>query len=386
MKQISLIKEGLFFCANPGFKSAVICGKAVNKRSQTCENVHLNEILKFEFHEKKVVISATQKFGMTEPATIPATGEWLFIVNPNAGVKKGSKDWPQICKIIKEEGLHGNCILTERRGHAIEITQEQIRAGYRKIAVVGGDGTLNEVLNGIMLQQTVAPAEISLGMIPVGTGNDWCRTFGVPMDYRKAVHVLKEGHTVLQDAGLVNYVKDGHPVTRYFMNVAGMGYDALVAKKTNLLKEKGRGGPFAYFYFIFASLFQFHFPDAVLEIDGKTVYDGKIFSMNVGICKYNGGGMKQVPAAIPDDGILDVVLIKKAPKYMVIRHASKLYDGTHIELPFISTYSGKSIKMTSPVNIYLETDGESMGHTPFRYEVLPRAITVVVPKDFTGFV
>jgi len=164
------------------------------------------------------------------------------------------------------------------------------------------------------------------------------------------------------------------------MNVAGMGYDALVAKKTNLLKEKGIGGPLIYLYFVFASLFQYKFIEAVIEVDGVMAFKGEIFSMNVGICKFNGGGMKQVPFALPDDGLLDVTLIKKTSKWMVVRYARKLFDGTLVDLPFIATFKGENIRIRSTGKVFLETDGESLGHTPFTFEIIPRIIRIVTGK------
>ncbi|MEI7498978.1 MAG: diacylglycerol kinase family protein [Bacteroidota bacterium] len=310
----------------------------------------------------------------------PTTDKWLMIVNPNAGVKKGTKDWPGIQNLLRKEQVDFESQTTTSRGHAIEITKEFISYGYRNICVVGGDGTLNEVLNGIMNQQTVPTADITLGMIPVGTGNDWCRMFNVPFDYLKAIHVLKRKKTFLQDSGKVTYYHKEDKVVRYFMNVAGMGYDALVNKKTNLLKEKGKGGPLIYLYFVFASLFQFKFIDAVIEVDGKMVFKGEIFSMNVGICKYNGGGMMQVPFAIPDDGLLDLTLIKKTGKWMVVRYAHKLFDGTLVDLPIVATFKGENIRIRSTGKLFLETDGESLGHTPFTFEILPRCIKIVTGK------
>jgi diacylglycerol kinase family enzyme len=162
------------------------------------------------------------------------------------------------------------------------------------------------------------------------------------------------------------------------MNIAGMGYDALVAKKTNLFKEKGNGSPLVYLYFVFAGLMQYKFIQATIEIDDKIVFDNDIFSMNAGICKYNGGGMMQVPFAVPDDGLIDFTLIKKAPKWKVIRYASWLYDGTLVKLPFVSTFQGKKISVRSTGNVYLEADGESLGHTPIDFQVLPRSLKVVV--------
>lgn len=304
--------------------------------------------------------------------------KWLIIVNPNAGVKKGVRDWPLISGLLNTAGISHLCVLTEHRNHANQLVGEFIEEGYRKIAVVGGDGTMNEVVNGVFRQQHVSPSEITLGMIPVGTGNDWCRTFSIPFDYKEAVNILVREKTFLQDAGKISYYKGSEQIERYFINIAGMGYDALVAKKTNLSKEKGRGGPLTYIFFVFSSLFQYKFIEAVIEVDDEQVFKGEMFSMNVGICKYNGGGMMQVPSAVPDDGLFDVTLIKKAPKWMVIRHASKLYDGTLVNLPFISTYRGKSIRIRSVGKIYLEADGESLGHSPFVYEMFQQSLKVVV--------
>ncbi|MBN1199142.1 MAG: diacylglycerol kinase family lipid kinase [Bacteroidales bacterium] len=317
---------------------------------------------------------------MDESLPIPPS-RWMVIVNPNAGVKKGAKEWPKILEMIRHEGIDHQHQYTKHKNHAIHLTREAIEKGYRSIAVVGGDGTLNEALNGVFLQQSCPVSEITLGMIPVGTGNDWCRMFNIPFDFNRAVQLLKERKTFIQDIGKVTYYHKQEREERYFMNVAGMAYDALVAKKTNLLKEKGHGGPLTYLWFIFASLFQYNFLDAVIEVDSETVFKGEVFSMNVGICKYNGGGMMQLPFAIADDGLLDVTLIKKAPKWMVIRHTRKLYDGTLIDLPFIKTFQGKTIRIRSTQKIFLETDGESLGHTPFTYEILPGAVRVVVGKE-----
>ena len=313
---------------------------------------------------------------MTNIPLIPPD-KWLIIVNPNAGVKKGGKDWPLISRLLNSAGLSHLCVLTEHRDHANQLAYEFIEEGYRNIVVVGGDGTLNEVVNGIFLQKHVSPSAITLGMIPVGTGNDWCRTFGIPFDYKDAIGILKNVKTFLQDVGQISYFKNQDPIQRHFINIAGMGYDALVAKKTNISKEKGRGGPLTYLFFVFSSLFQYKFIEAVIEIDNQMVFKGEMFSMNVGICKYKGGGMMQVPAAIPDDGLFDVTLIKKAPKWMVIRHASKLYDGTLVKLPIVETYRGKSIRIRSVGKIYLEADGESLGHSPFVYEILKQSLKVV---------
>lgn len=314
---------------------------------------------------------------MNDPAII-SSDTWLVIVNPNAGIRKGQHDWPAIEGQLKTEGFIFEAVLTEHRDHAKHLAAGFIERGGRKIIVVGGDGTMNEVVNGIYLQKAVSPVEISLGMIPVGTGNDWCRTFSIPFDYIKAIQILKKEKTFLQDVGKISYFKMEKQFTRYFINIAGMGYDALVAKKTNLMKEKGRGGPLTYLFFVFAGLFQYKFIEAVIDVDGQQVFKGEIFSMNVGICKYNGGGMMQVPYAIPDDGLLDVMVIIKLSKFAVIRYTNRLFKGTHVDLPIVKTYRGKTIRIRSTGRLYLEADGESLGHSPFIYEILARGLKVVV--------
>lgn len=318
------------------------------------------------------------------PETISQTMEltphnqWLIIVNPNAGARKGAKDWPVISKILNEMEIPHVGVLTEHRDHANRLVEEFIPEGFRKIAVVGGDGTMNEVLNGIFNQKLIDPSEITLAIIPVGTGNDWCRMFNIPFNYVKAISLLKQEKCFIQDVGTIEYYKGNQAFHRYFMNIAGMGYDALVAKKTNMTKEKGIGNPILYLYFVFAGLIQFKFLSATIEVDDQVVYQGAIFSMNAGICKYNGGGMMQVPHAIPDDGELDFTLIQKAPKWKVIRYASWLYDGTLVKLPFVKSFRGKKIVIRSTDNIYLEADGESLGHTPMVLEVLHKKLKVVV--------
>ena len=143
---------------------------------------------------------------MVDQKTISSTG-WLMIVNPNAGVKKGTKDWPKILRLLRDEEVDFDFELTTCRGHAIQIASDAIVNGCRNICVVGGDGTLNEVLNGIMSQQEAATTDITLGMIPVGTGNDWCRMFNIPFDYLKAIHLLKQKKTFLQDGLMLHYLK-----------------------------------------------------------------------------------------------------------------------------------------------------------------------------------
>jgi YegS/Rv2252/BmrU family lipid kinase len=311
------------------------------------------------------------------PKSNSAGQTWLVVVNPNAGRRKGLRDWGKISDHLNRYELRYEAVFTERPGHATEIVTERVdREGFRRIVVVGGDGTMNEVVNGVFRQKRYKTTDITLGMITVGTGNDWGRMFGIPADYEEAIRILTRSQTFIQDAGKVRYCNADEPGDRYFVNIAGMGFDAEVTRKTNRLKEKGRGGILLYFMNIFTSLLNFRHVEALINVDGLDV-ENKIFSMNVGICRYSGGGMIQAPNAVPDDGLFDLTVIRKLSKPDVILSLKRLYNGTIHMHPKVDSYTGKSIRVESRDTIRLETDGETLGHTPIEFSIIPKSVRVL---------
>jgi YegS/Rv2252/BmrU family lipid kinase len=310
--------------------------------------------------------------------------KWLVIVNPNAGKRKGEKDWPVISRLLEDAGFEFTVEFTAHRDHAVSLTEEYIQKGTRSIIVVGGDGTLNEVVNGVFGQKTCATTDVTIGMIMVGTGNDWGKMYRLKEKYSKAVKILKKKRLFLQDTGLVTYYSGEEQKKRYFINIAGMGYDALVVKMTNREKDRGRGGPLSYLLNLLKGLFKYHHNMLEISIDGQSVYSGRVFSMSAGICKYNGGGMMQLPFAIPDDGLFDVTIFKNVTKLTVIRHLKKLYPGTFTDLPFVQIHRGKTIciRSTEKSPAYLETDGESLGHTPFDFQIIPQSLKIITGKKW----
>jgi YegS/Rv2252/BmrU family lipid kinase len=309
---------------------------------------------------------------------------WIAIVNPNSGAGKGERDWPHINMLLHEAGFIFKPHFTEGRKHAIKLTEKLINQGNTKIIVIGGDGTLNEVVNGIMAATGGSPEGITTAMIPVGTGNDWGRMYSISSKYNKAVATLADGRIFTQDVGRSRYFNGDEPLNRYFINMAGTGYDALVTKKTNDMKEKGKSGLLSYLFQLLKGLFKYRQAAMKVEVDGNIVFNGIVFSMNVGICRYNGGGMMQLPKAIPDDGLLDITIIKKASKAYILRNLHKVYDGSFIELPIVETFRGKIIKITGAQKggLALEIDGETLGNSPFVFDLLPRKIRMVINKKW----
>ena len=303
--------------------------------------------------------------------------DWLVVVNPNAGIGKVGKDWGRISRLLDKHAFAYQAVFTEGPGHAIDLVAESVGDGTRKIIAVGGDGTMNEVANGIFKQKEAATTDITVGMISVGTGNDWVRTYEIPMEYEKAIQVLSKEYTILQDAGIVSYYNSSYKNQRYFVNMAGLGFDGLVAQKTNADKQRGKGNPLLYIKHLLKSLFSYKSSNTILIVDGKEV-KGLYFSMGIGIGKYNGGGMKQAPDAIPDDGLFDLTLIKDLSKWSIVTNVRRLYDGTIKKYHKVETLLGKKIEVACKTPILLEADGESLGHSPFSFDIIPQSIRVVV--------
>ncbi len=303
--------------------------------------------------------------------------EWLVIVNPNAGIGKGLKDWDSISKLLEDSELEYEPVFTEKKLHAISLVQQKIAEGFRKIIVIGGDGTMNEVVNGIFQQEHVISTDITLGMISVGTGNDWVKTFDIPTDYKEAIQIIKKEKTLLQDAGIVKYYSNAIKNIRYFINMAGLGFDAMVVKKTNLEKENGNKSPLLYLKNLFTTLFSYKSSNTKICVDGNEI-NHRIFSIGIGIGQYNGGGMQQAPNAIPDDGLFDLTLIKHMSPLRVMASVRRLYNGSIGKHSRVETFLAKNISVDSRKPILLEADGESLGHSPFEFEIVPKSVKVIV--------
>jgi YegS/Rv2252/BmrU family lipid kinase len=301
---------------------------------------------------------------------------WLIVVNPNAGKKKGQKDWNQIEKLLSEYGIEYRVVFTGKQRDAIKIVEHGIQDGFRRIAAVGGDGTMNEVVNGVFRQSAVPTDQITIGIITVGTGNDWGRMFGIPRDYEGAIRLIKENKTCLSDTGIVEYQTDKGRGKRFFINIAGLGFDAVVVRRTNAQKEKGRNGKAIYFYNLLKSLLFYRHTHTDIVIDGKLITN-QTFTISLGIGKFSGGGMRQTPNALHDDGLFDITIIKRMRKGEIIRSLRKLYDGTILDHPKIEGHTGRNILINSQPQIHLEADGESLGYSPIEFNIIPRAVKVI---------
>lgn len=304
------------------------------------------------------------------------TLEWMVIVNPNAGSGKGKRDWGTISALLTKSGISFNSAFTNCPKHAIQLTKDSILQGFRNFIVVGGDGTMNEVVNGIFGQTTCPSLEIVLAMIAVGTGNDWGKMFGIPHSYEESIRIIKNRKVRPQDVGIVEYINGNQKEQRYFLNIAGMGFDALVVQRTNRQKETGKSGKAIYLINLLRSLLIYKTTHIELEIDRQKI-SRDIFTISVGIGRYSGGGMLQTPHAIPDDGLFDITIIKKIGKGDIIMSLKKLYDGSILKHRKIEGYKASEIRIESNPLLYVEADGETLGNSPGSFRILPKSIGIV---------
>lgn len=311
-----------------------------------------------------------------------ARNEWYVIINPVAGSGAGLDDWPTISKLLRDNNIYHDYVFTEYKHHATELAVEAVNLGYRKIIVVGGDGTIHEIVNGLFIQQQAATQDVLLAVIAVGTGNDWIRMFGIPRKFSEAIKAIAAGHSFLQDVGTISYHEAGYKQTRYMANVAGVGFDAFVNRKYNHLRERGVKRKSLYVLSAFKAVLAYSSTGVKVWLDGKMIENDLVYSATVGIGKYNGGGMIQMPEAVADDGLLDLTVIRNVSKLGVIRRFKSLYNGKIYNNKMITHERGRSIRIESSPEIAVEVDGEALGYSPFEFGVINRAVRVIVAERF----
>ncbi|WP_290526701.1 diacylglycerol kinase family protein [Alistipes sp.] len=308
--------------------------------------------------------------------------KWFVIVNPVAGSGRGLDHFPQISKLLRDEHILCEPVFTEHKFHATELTVWAVKQGYRHIIAVGGDGTLHEVVNGLFIQQEADPREVLLGVVAVGTGNDWMRMFGVPRRYQDAVRAIKEQYSFLQDVGVISYEESHYRQSRYMANVAGAGFDAAVNRRFTHLQKKGRRGGWLYAWSMVQTFFGYKSTGVKVWIDDRLVYNNLLFSVAIGICKYNGGGMQQLPDAVADDGMFDVSLIRPIHFWHVLFRFRYLFNGGIYRIRHVLQERGSRIRIESSPEVSVEVDGELLGESPLEFSILHRAIRIVVSKEF----
>ncbi len=309
--------------------------------------------------------------------------KWLAIVNPASGGGKVKKKWN---KHIKKEfdamGIQYTEYFTTAPQDAIQKIELSID-DYDGFVAVGGDGTCNEVLNGILLAtvEKNRPNNKLFAMIPAGTGNDLCSAMGIPAkDWKEALKLFENGQIKKIDTGKAQGVNfKGEQTTRFFNGVLSTGFDAEVAQKTNT-SSKFLPGTFNYVKSLLTSLLGMKTRGYTYKVNGQEVTENGIL-LAVGLGAYYGGGMKICPNAKVDDGVFDIVFLRKVTRRTLLRVFPKVYDGKHITHPAVDEYESEAIEISNTIDTYWQVDGEIIGFTPVTITTVKGGLQVLVPSE-----
>ena len=257
----------------------------------------------------------------------------------------------------------------------IELAEKASRAGAELVVAVGGDGTLNEAVNGLVR----AGRSTELATIPLGTGMDFVRTYKIPSRFEDAVTTARDGKTRVIDVGRVTYrTWDGTVAERYLANVGSVGMSAAVAQRANGM-SKALGGRATFFYALVRVFLAWQNTVVSVELDGGEQREGRMHDVIVANGQYHGGAMWLAPQAQPDDGVFDVVLIGDITKRDFVTTAPKIYRGTYLAHPKVELVRTRTVAVDASEHLPIELDGEQVGTTPVRFEVVPGALRVRVP-------
>ncbi|WOC41179.1 diacylglycerol kinase family lipid kinase [Polaribacter sp. HL-MS24] len=306
------------------------------------------------------------------PIDLIDANSWFIIANPTSGNRKFSVLWKEIQQILNENKLAYSFAFTQFSKHEIELVQKAIQQGFRNFISVGGDGTLHQVVNGIMLQRYVKTSDITIGVIPLGTGNDWIKTYNIPEDIKKSIDIITQKNTILQDIGVL---MQKNSIISYFNNVAGLGYDGYIVQKLNSLKKFGS---IAYLLAGLYGLLFYKKGNFKIEFDHKKIKTRSLMTI-FGICRFSGGGMQFTKEVDSSDGFLDITIAKNLTLFDLLFNIQKLYNGKIVHHPKIETYRSKKITVVpqNPKTI-IQADGELIGKGTISVSIIEKAIHFVI--------
>lgn len=299
-----------------------------------------------------------------------------FIVNPEAGSGRSRRIWPEIA--AKAEEIWGNCnfVFTRKEGDATRYARLAAEKGKTWVVAVGGDGTVHEVVNGLMQAEVSQKGNILLGIISMGSGDDFIKSLDLPKDPMKALHILKNKKAKAIDLIRVSYLNhEQKKESRYSMNLADFGLGGKVMQKVNA-SSKRFGSKLTYLFHSVASFLTFRSFSAVLETEERNYHFHYLIMGLVANGKFFGSGMCVAPEAEVDDGWMNVILVEKMGIVNFLKMISPIYRREKIENESIFRMKVKRmhVQPTSLKPVYIELDGEQPGTLPATFELLPRSL------------
>jgi YegS/Rv2252/BmrU family lipid kinase len=303
----------------------------------------------------------------------------VVVVNPNSQGGKLGKRWRDMADTLGR-AFPFDDVMTQGPGDATRLTRDALKAGAERVVAIGGDGTINEVVNGFFEDGVAVAPEASFALIPFGTGGDFKRTLGIPVPIDEAAAVIAANKRTKIDVGKLQLTgPDGGRVTRMFANIASFGVSGVVDR---LVNESGKklGGRLSFMLATARATLSYTNQRVQLVFDGTHRVEATINTVAVANGRYFGGGMHVAPHAELDDGMFDVISIGDLTFGEIVRSGRKLYAGTHLAMDKVSSRRARVIE-AEPIDpgaiVELDVDGEAPGRLPARFEVVPSALWVV---------
>ncbi|MEN6319519.1 MAG: diacylglycerol kinase family protein [Syntrophaceae bacterium] len=305
----------------------------------------------------------------------------IFIVNPHSGNGMTRREWPRIHAMARDRLGSFTSYLTTAPGEATRIARMNLVEGADLIVCVGGDGTLNEVVNGFMDEEGPIRPDAVLGFVPNGTGCDVVRTLCIPRTIEESLDTIKDGHVSVVDLGKLRYCDHhGNQGTKYFHNIASFGLGGEVVARVN---RSGKSyGPF--FSFIMSTLISiFLYGKKRIRLKVDDTFDDEVITWNIAVAngQYHGGGMRVAPDAVVDDGLFHITVIGDLSLPEVFRHLPKLYSGRIKDIKKVLIGTGKKVQAVSAQHVLLDVDGEQPGRLPIFIEIKPAALRIITKKS-----
>ena len=302
----------------------------------------------------------------------------LLIANPASGQHRGERRLAQASERLASLGHAVTGTLTESAGHATRLAKSNA-PDFEIIAALGGDGTVNEVANGLM---AVEPGERpALATLPVGTGNDVALTYGLA-HFESAIDALAKGSTRTLDVIRVQLMRDGKSVTRHALLFVAAGFAAEVIRKTGPRVKRIFGRRFSYSVGLFRALASFRAPEFSVKWDGGE-RSGQMFQVCAGNTEFAAGGVMRIsPGARPDDGLLNISLVDVLGRLQIVRRFPSILSGGYVEDERVDYFTGKRLEIDAVPPAELQADGDIIGTTPATVELLPGALQLVVHDQF----
>jgi len=299
---------------------------------------------------------------------------WYIIINPTSGNAAAKKKWKKIVANLNLYKVPYDATFSQYKDHEEVLVNNAIKKGYRKFISGGGDGTLHHIINGIMTQKYVKVAELKIAVIPLGTGNDWVKTYKIPNNIKKAVSIIAKGNFVKQDIGHLQLLNENKSV--YFNNLAGIGFDGFVVNNVNKYKKYGF---LAYLFGTITSFLNYKKIVFNITLNDKVISTLCLMTL-VGICKYSGGGMQLTDKVNPKDGLFDISIAKNISLINMLLNICKFYTGNVVKHKEVETYKTSEITINTPDNNnFIQADGELIGTGGFKAKIIPEAILYIIP-------